>query len=55
MGIDEDLLGKNITFLFNAETLHENDQRPLYKIFRGHSSITVVDKYFIVGGYMENN
>ena len=50
MGINENDLGKRIMFLYNAETLHENDQRQIKDIFQNLSIITVVDKYFIVGG-----
>ena len=51
MGINEDMLGKQIIFLLNAVTLHENDQRQLKNIFRHNMiHITVIDTYFLVGG-----
>ena len=50
MGIDENLLGGEIVFLYNAETLNIKDQRPICDKFVNNSLITVVDIYFIVGG-----
>ena len=50
MGSDENLLGYEILFLYNAETLNIKDQRPICDIFINDSLITVVDIYFLVGG-----
>jgi len=51
MGINKDLLGRHIIFIFNALILHENDQRQIDQVLiKNNSVIDVIDNYFIVGG-----
>ena len=50
IGISESLIGKEIIFIFNAETLTLNDTRLIDEVFpRDASVITVVDQNNVIG------
>ena len=50
LGIGQNVLGKDIIFLFNAETLTPQDTRIINEVFpKDFSTITVLDQKNIIG------
>ena len=50
IGISESLIGKEIIFIFNAETLTLNDNRLINDLFpKDACTITVVDQNNVIG------
>ena len=49
IGLGEHVLKKDLTFLFNAELIKYNDNRPISAIFQDNMNVTVVDAKGIIG------
>ena len=49
IGIGENLLGKEIIFLFNAETINVNDETKITSKLSNLGVITVVDQNNVIG------